>query len=211
MKKVYTIGRDPQSDIVINDRTDVVSRLHATIRFEGSKMFLNDQSQNGTYINGMRMSSNEEIPVLRGDVVSFANVATLDWSLLPDVRKIQMRKYGYIASAFLLIIGVFVAVALFTNKPEKPDSNNTQPEQLVSEIPSEDANEKMGAEGKTDSINADTLKQNDSNGELGRRKKVKQKKTAKEDESNSAAEKTGNSPQEEVDDVPQTEEEIPLY
>ena len=59
MKKVYTIGRDPQSDIVINDNTDVVSRLHATIRIEGSKMFLIDQSQNGTYVNGMRMSVNE--------------------------------------------------------------------------------------------------------------------------------------------------------
>ena len=61
MKKIYTIGRDGGCDIVIPDNTDVISRLHATIRVESNdKIYLTDQSRNGTYINGMKMSSNVE-------------------------------------------------------------------------------------------------------------------------------------------------------
>lgn len=121
MKSLFTIGRDPQSDIVINDSTDIVSRLHATIRIEGSKMFLIDQSQNGTYVNGMRMSANEEIPVSREDVISFANVCELDWSLLPDPRKDMFRKLTIIASVILVVLLAIVAVLYFTgywNNPE---------------------------------------------------------------------------------------------
>ncbi|MBR5480333.1 MAG: FHA domain-containing protein, partial [Bacteroidaceae bacterium] len=34
MKKIYTIGREESCDIVIPDQTDVVSRLHATLRID---------------------------------------------------------------------------------------------------------------------------------------------------------------------------------
>ena len=79
MKKIYTIGRDEGCDIVIQDNTDVISRLHATLRIESNnKIYLIDQSLNGTYINGMKMSSNVEIPVSREDVISFAHIYNLD-------------------------------------------------------------------------------------------------------------------------------------
>ena len=79
MKKIYTIGRGEECDIVIADNTDVISRLHATIRVEANdKIFLVDQSRNGTYVNGMKMSSNVEVPVSRKDVVSFAHIYNLD-------------------------------------------------------------------------------------------------------------------------------------
>lgn len=125
MKKVYTIGRDPQSDIVINDSTDVVSRLHATIRIEGTKMFLIDQSQNGTYVNGMRMSANEEIPVTREDSISFANVAELDWSLLPDPKKAQMKSIGIVIAALFAIIAIVVCVLLFNKEKGKAPSEDS--------------------------------------------------------------------------------------
>ena len=87
MKKIYTIGRDEGCDIVIPDSTDVISRLHATIRVESNnKIYLTDQSRNGTYINGMKMSSNVEIPVSRKDIVSLAHIYELDWSLVPKQR-----------------------------------------------------------------------------------------------------------------------------
>ena len=138
MKKVYTIGRDPQSDIVINDNTDVVSRLHATIRIEGSKMFLIDQSQNGTYVNGMRMSANEEIPVSREDTISFANVAELDWTLLPDPKKAQMKTIGIVVAALIAIAAIVFGVLYFTNNnkgqttEEKPDTTITTDSTTVS-------------------------------------------------------------------------------
>ncbi len=104
MKKIYTIGRDEGCDIVIPDNTDVISRLHATIRIESDdKIYLTDQSRNGTYINGMKMSSNVEIPVSRKDVVSLAHIYTLDWSLVPK----QNGK-----TKILLLVAVLLAALL---------------------------------------------------------------------------------------------------
>lgn len=46
------IGRDPGSDIFLNDVT--VSRTHATLEVEGSSVLVSDSgSLNGTYINGV--------------------------------------------------------------------------------------------------------------------------------------------------------------
>lgn len=129
MKKVYTIGRDPQGDIVINDNTDVVSRLHATIRMEGSKMFLIDQSQNGTYVNGMRMSANEEIPVTREDIISFANVVELDWSLLPDPKMAQMRTIGIVFAALIAIAAIVVGILYFMD--DKGKTTNEVPSTTI--------------------------------------------------------------------------------
>lgn len=88
MNKVYTIGRDETCDIIIRDNSDVVSRVHATLKSNGNgKYTLVDQSRNGTYVNGIRMSTNEEIPVTRKDVISFAHVQDLDWEQIPQDKK----------------------------------------------------------------------------------------------------------------------------
>lgn len=107
MKKIYTIGRDEGCDIVIPDSTDVISRLHATIRIESNdKIYLIDQSRNGTYVNGMKMSSNVEIPVSRNDVVSFAHIYNLDWSLVPKVKSNILMISVIAFVAVLLLAGV---------------------------------------------------------------------------------------------------------
>lgn len=103
MKRIYTIGRDPQCDIIIQDMTDVVSRVHAVLKLEpNGKMFIKDQSKNGTYINGMRVTPNVEIPISRKDSISFANVRELDWSVIPN----PMKKKMTILSFSLLGVGV---------------------------------------------------------------------------------------------------------
>ena len=82
--KVYSIGREVGCDIVINDRTDVISRRHAILNVMPSgKMTIVDQSSNGTYVNGIRLSPNVPVPVTRKDNISFAHVARLDWNLIP--------------------------------------------------------------------------------------------------------------------------------
>lgn len=82
--KVYSIGREVGCDIVINDRTDVISRRHAILNVMPSgKMTIVDQSSNGTYVNGIRISPNVPVPVTRKDNISFAHVARLDWNLIP--------------------------------------------------------------------------------------------------------------------------------
>lgn len=141
MKKIYTIGRDEGCDIVIPDTTDVISRLHATLRIEpGDKIFLIDQSLNGTYVNGMKMSSNVEIPISRNDVVSFAHIYNLDWSLVPKRRNRLIKIFVILLLAFLVIGGIYMAVRHFA-KPEKVNAESYYPiagSTLLDELESEE-------------------------------------------------------------------------
>jgi len=45
---IFTLGRDPQNDVVISDR--MASRMHARIERRRDKFVLVDQSSNGTYV-----------------------------------------------------------------------------------------------------------------------------------------------------------------
>lgn len=119
MKKIFTIGRGERCDIVIADNSDIVSRLHATIRIDSNdKIYITDQSRNGTYVNGIKMSSNVEIPVSRKDVISFAHIYNLDWSLIPKQRR--GLKLLIIVLSLLLILGLVVFFVLKPNKPVVP-------------------------------------------------------------------------------------------
>lgn len=133
MNKVYTIGRDEACDIVINDHTDVVSRLHATLRYEGKgKYVLVDQSLNGTYVNGIKMTANEEIPVTRKDVISFAHVQELDWSRVPKPGLSGVAK-GLIAVVVVLLLaaGCYWGWKYYKGKTSDPQS--------VTEVPADTA------------------------------------------------------------------------
>lgn len=115
MNKVYTIGRDPSCDVVIADNTDVVSRVHASLKFKGrGKYILVDQGRNGTYVNGIKMSPNEEIPVTRKDSISFAHVAELDWNQIPKENGGSLR-WIILSLVALLAIGGLI---YFVFKPE---------------------------------------------------------------------------------------------
>lgn len=115
MNKVYTIGRDTSCDIIIPDSTDVVSRVHASLKVKGNgKYILIDQSRNGTYVNGIKMSANEEIPVTRKDVVSFAHVRDLDWNQIPKDKDSKMI-WILISIAVVLVS----CICYFIFKPKK--------------------------------------------------------------------------------------------
>ena len=73
--KALSIGREQGCDIVINDSTDVISRRHAILNISSSgKITIVDQSRNGTYVNGIRISQNVPVPVTRKDIISFDNM-----------------------------------------------------------------------------------------------------------------------------------------
>ena len=201
MKKVYTIGRDPQSDIVINDNTDVVSRLHATIRIEGSKMFLIDQSQNGTYVNGMRMSANEEIPVSREDTISFANVAELDWTLLPDPKKAQMRTIGIVVAALITIAAIVFGVLYFMDdkgKTTKEEPNTTTTTTDSTTVSNDE--EENTVESDTIPVETVTTPEEPTPSTPSGGKKKGGNKEKKEEQ-----------PKEEKKETPKPENDIPLY
>lgn len=68
-----TIGRDPQNDVVLDDRP--VSRRHAEVRLRLGRYTLYDlQSTNGTYVNGRRvaelvLSDGDRITICGNDLV----------------------------------------------------------------------------------------------------------------------------------------------
>lgn len=200
MKKVYTIGRDPQSDIVINDNTDVVSRLHATIRIEGSKMFLIDQSQNGTYVNGMRMSANEEIPVSREDTISFANVAELDWTLLPDPKKAQMRTIGIVLAALIAIAAIVFGVLYLLDDKGKTTKEERDTTITTDSITVSNDEEENTVESDTIPVETVTTTEELTPSTPSGGKKKGGNKEKKEEQ-----------PKEEKKETPKPENDIPLY
>lgn len=103
MKKTYTIGRDKGCDIVIADDKDYVSRRHAILTVPTfGKMTIVDQSTNGTYVNGIKITSGEPFPVTRKDVVSLAHIYQLDWSRVPSSNAWLKIAAGIVAAIIVL-------------------------------------------------------------------------------------------------------------
>ena len=127
--KVYSIGREEGCDIVINDNSDVISRRHAILNVMSSgKMTITDQSHNGTYVNGIRISPNVPVPVTRKDNISFAHISRLDWNMSPKPTGItQYVIYGIIALA--VVVGVAIAYSLLSGNKSNPvtDGGSSSP------------------------------------------------------------------------------------
>ena len=133
--KVYSIGREAGCDIVINDNSDATSRRHATLTVMSSgKMTITDQSRNGTYVNGIKISPNVAVPVTRKDNISFAHVYRLDWNQIPKpVSIMQYVIYGLIAIA--VIVGGIIVYSLLSDYKANAsggDTPNVQTEQADS-------------------------------------------------------------------------------
>ncbi len=63
------MGRDAGVDLMIADESSV-SRRHAEIRVEGSRVFVQDLgSTNGTFVNGVRVA--QEVELKPGDELLF--------------------------------------------------------------------------------------------------------------------------------------------
>lgn len=63
--EVYTIGRSPDNNIQILDKT--VSRKHLKIFRKKNEFFIEDlKSRNGTFVNGARVQAGDEIEVKKG-------------------------------------------------------------------------------------------------------------------------------------------------
>lgn len=158
--KTYSIGRDINCDIVINDPTDVVSRRHALLNVTSSgKMTIMDQSSNGTYVNGIRISQNVPVPVTRKDTISLAHVTKLDWSMVPKSNT-YMRYALFGLAGILIAAGVVFGIKTFINLKDNGHDNNQ-----VLLVDSAALKEKEQARldslakvAKTDSLRQDSLK-----------------------------------------------------
>lgn len=187
--KVYSIGRDTACDICINDSTDVISRRHAILNVTPTgKMTIVDQSHNGTYVNGIRISPNVPVPVTRKDSISFAHVARLDWNRVP--KSGMAIKYAVIGFGAL----VCVAVAGFGLKAAmgggSSDAVATEKPAAAADTTKAQKDETKTEETeKKDSKTKDTEKEADSNKEA--KKEQNKKEASKKEKQNSGSKKTG--------------------
>jgi len=134
MKRIV-IGRANDSDIVIPDEHDNVSRHHAVISFDFlGRMTLSDTSSNGTLINGTRMLKGASVPVTRNDKIQLGGAWKFDWNLVEDpYRKVRNITYVVIALLVLLSIGI-VSWSIYNSRhndtsksitvPKAPDATN---------------------------------------------------------------------------------------
>ena len=126
MKKIYYIGRDEFSDIILHDDTNVISRTHAILKVgKRGKITISDQSKNGTYVNGIRIASGVDVPISRTDIISFAHLAELDWSLIPNTAKRAQTIVLSIIGGLITIgaLGWYILTSIQDKRPD-PIGNN---------------------------------------------------------------------------------------
>ena len=147
--KSYTIGREENSNIIISDPSKMVSRHHATLTVNGTKMTIMDHSSNGTFINGIKISSNTPVPVTRKDVVSFANIYDLDWNRIPNPAN---KIVAICCSAFIAIAAIVAATYYVVQHKEDVQDNKILAEETkAKEI------ERLTNEIKQFKVDLDTL------------------------------------------------------
>lgn len=147
--KSFSIGREENCNIIISDPSKLVSRHHATLNVNGTKMTIMDHSSNGTFINGIKISSNTPVPVTRKDVVSFANVADLDWNRIPNPAKKIVAICCSIAMGIAILVGATYYVV--QHKEDVQDDITLAEEAKAKEI------ERLTNEIKQFKVDLDTL------------------------------------------------------
>lgn len=195
--KTYSIGRDLNCDIVINDSTDVISRCHALLNITPSgKMTIIDQSSNGTYVNGIRISQNVPVPVTRKDIVSLAHVAKLDWNQIP--KSYQWINYAVGAVAIVVIVlGLVFGVKYL--KSNSDDNGGTNPETIEKvdstaikqkEAAKNDSIKKASEKARQDSIKASKKETQPKRERKEQKKEDKSKKSKDKSKSNENKDKS---------------------
>ncbi|MCM1163666.1 MAG: FHA domain-containing protein [Muribaculaceae bacterium] len=205
--KIISIGRGTESNIIIDN--DLVSRRHATIKLlPFGKMEIRDLSKNGTYVNGIRLAPNKPYPVTRKDVVSFAQVAQLDWDEVPD----PMRPYRIGGIAVLVIIVALIVVSLVkkidfggNSQPPMIEQYEESPKAAPSDKEKEKKDEADKEKAKKDSLNKADEKVKFFKSEEQKKKEAQKAKERKEKAKKEQTQKKEQPKKEEKKD-PQTQQ-----
>ena len=115
--KTITIGRGPENMVTLNDAK--TSRRHALLRCHSTgKMEIVDLSQNGTFVNGMKIPSNKPYPISRKDIVVFAHAETLNWDEVPNpYRIIKISALVLLLCILLLCAGIGLYSFIDSRRP----------------------------------------------------------------------------------------------
>ena len=73
--KMYTLGRDPNCDVVVSPEFNYVSRIHLSLYCSNSSISVREYitTNNGTYIDGRRLESNRDYKWEKGEILSLVN------------------------------------------------------------------------------------------------------------------------------------------
>lgn len=80
-KDKISIGRDPMSDIVVDESWDTVSNEHADIELRDGSLIFYDHSSNGTVINKQKIH-NTNVGIYPGDLILLAGKYELKWDVI---------------------------------------------------------------------------------------------------------------------------------
>jgi pSer/pThr/pTyr-binding forkhead associated (FHA) protein len=84
-KKLITIGRSRQNDIIMDADDDAISRNHARIIVENNTCIIEDYSSNGTLINSEYIH-NTKRELKDGDIVHIGNIRVLFEVFKPETK-----------------------------------------------------------------------------------------------------------------------------
>ena len=155
-KESYTIGTETDNEIVISDPSHHVSRYHAILKIKpNGKLYIFDQSTNGTYVNGVKVKPGVDYPISTSDTISLSHSYQLDWNRVPNVSipkpehpippdAVNSRTTGNGSRIwnYLLYAAIFLGFAYF-GYYKMQDHRNVKPVEVVS------ANDKVVIEDPT--------------------------------------------------------------
>lgn len=158
--KVLSIGRGEECNIILTD--NLVSRRHAVLKLHATgKIEIVDMSQNGTFVNGVKLTPNIPYPITRKDVVSFAHVRQLDWTQVPDYTRYYKFAFMGVGIIVVISLGLYLWSLIPASAPqpshnpdapvmvEQPEEENTEQKSDTSEVKDDDV--KPSRNQKTDS------------------------------------------------------------
>lgn len=99
VKGVYGIGKSQRNRYCLPG--DSVSRYHATFKeMKNGKWFIQDHSRNGTFINGQRIPTGQDVPVKAGDQILCGSVSCPN--PIPGGVKIPAWVWGAVAAVIVV-------------------------------------------------------------------------------------------------------------
>lgn len=128
-KKTIAIGRNAENDIVLDSKFSKTGRTHALLLMDKRcRFFLYDTSLNGSRINGIPVQRYQLTAVrYKRDKINFSGQCDLDWSKIPTPPVFCY----YPASAYLLALGLLIAILLWWLPPRNQCENANSYKALI--------------------------------------------------------------------------------
>lgn len=102
VKGIYGVGKNQRNRYTLSG--DSVSRYHATFKeMKNGKWFIQDHSKNGTFINGNRIPSNQDVPIKASDSIVCGTIPCPNPVPAPSVPKWVWWVAGGAVAAVLLV------------------------------------------------------------------------------------------------------------